>query len=90
MYSYGDYETNYQRRFPPWDTLFCFVFYHKITLFKKKYDIKLITSISMYHLKPLVSLGRFIIKNCNPNTHIALRTDTVQTLCITIFHRIIL
>ena len=35
--------------------------YHKITLFEKKYDIKLINLISMYHLKPLVSLGRFII-----------------------------
>ena len=30
--------------------------YHKITLFEKKYGIKLITLISMYHLKPLVSL----------------------------------
>ena len=36
--------------------------YHKITLFEKKYDIKLITLISMYHLKPLVSLGRLIKK----------------------------
>ena len=34
--------------------------YHKITLFEKKYDIKLIALISMYHLKPLVILGRFI------------------------------
>ena len=34
--------------------------YHKITLFEKKYDIKLITLISMYHLKLLVSLDRFI------------------------------
>ena len=34
--------------------------YHKITSFEKKYDIKLIALISMYHLKPLVSLGRFI------------------------------
>ena len=30
--------------------------YHKITLFENKYGIKLITLISMYHLKPLVSL----------------------------------
>ena len=28
---------------------------HKITSFENKYGIKLITSISMYHLKPLVS-----------------------------------
>ena len=34
--------------------------YLKITLFKKEYDIKLITLMSMYHLKPLVSLGKFI------------------------------
>ena len=34
--------------------------YHKITLFEKKYDIKLMTLISMYHLKPFVSLDRFI------------------------------
>ena len=27
--------------------------YHKITLFEKKNDIKLISLISMYHLKPL-------------------------------------
>ena len=32
---------------------------HKTTLFEKKYDIKLITLISMYHLKPIVRLGRF-------------------------------
>ena len=31
-------------------------FYHKITLFENIYGIKLITLISMYHLKPLVSL----------------------------------
>ena len=34
--------------------------YHKITLFEKKYNIKLMASISMYHLKPLLSLDRFI------------------------------
>ena len=33
---------------------------HKITLFDKKYDIRLVTLISMSHLKPLVSLVRFI------------------------------
>ena len=32
----------------------------QITLFEKKYDIKFFTSISMYDLKPLVSLDRFI------------------------------
>ena len=32
--------------------MFFFSFsYHKITLFEKKYDIKLIILISMYHLK---------------------------------------
>ena len=30
--------------------------YHKITLFENKCGIKLITLISMHHLKPLVSL----------------------------------
>ena len=30
--------------------------YHKIILFESKYDIKLITLISMFHLKPLVRL----------------------------------
>ena len=55
MYNYGDHEVNYQRKFPPWDGFFSFP-YHKITLFEKKYDIKLITLISTYHLKPLVSL----------------------------------
>ena len=34
--------------------------YHKMTLFEKKYDIKLITLISIHYLKPLVSLDRFI------------------------------
>ena len=61
MYNYGDHEINYQRRFPQWDGFFSFS-YHKITLFEKKYDIKLITLISMYHLKLLVSLDRFIKK----------------------------
>ena len=40
-------------------TVFFSFSYHKITLSEKKYDIKLITLISMYHLKPLVSLDRF-------------------------------
>ena len=30
--------------------------YHKTALFETKYEIKLITLMSMYHLKPLVSL----------------------------------
>ena len=62
MYNYGDHKTNYQGRFPPWDTFSCFffLFNQKITLFESKYDIKLIILISMYHLKPLASLGRFI------------------------------
>ena len=58
MYNYGDHEINHQR-FPQWDGFFSFS-YHKITLFEKKYDIKLITLISVYYLKPLVSLDRFI------------------------------
>ena len=56
LYSYGDNEINYQRRFPPWGMLTFSFSYHKITLFENKYGIKLITLISMYHLKPLVSL----------------------------------
>ena len=88
MYSYGDHEINYQRRFPQWDGLFSFS-YHKITLFEKKYDIKLITGISMYHLKSFVSLDRFI-KNQNADVQIVLCTDTVQTLCITTLNIIIL
>ena len=88
MYSYGDYEINYQRRFPQWNGLFSFS-YHKIKLFEKKYDIKIITFISMYHLKSFVSLDR-IIKNQNADLQIALCTDTVQTLCITTLNRIIL
>ena len=59
MYNYGDHEINYQRRFPQWDGFFS-LFYHKITLFEKKYDIELITLIYMYHLKRPVSLDRFI------------------------------
>ena len=59
VYNYEDHEINYQRIFPLWDGFSSFSYY-KITLFKKKYDIKLITLISMYHLKPLVSLDRFI------------------------------
>ena len=40
--------------------LFSF-FYHKIMLLEKKYEIiRLITLISMFRLKALVSLGRFI------------------------------
>ena len=70
----------------------CYLFsfsYHKITLFEKKYDIKLITLISMYNLKPLVSLGSFI-RNKNADAQIALCIETVQILCITTFHRKIL
>ena len=43
--------------------LFSF-FYNKITLFEKKYVIKLITLISMYHLKPLVSLQVHLTSKC--------------------------
>ena len=51
MYNYGDHEINY--RFP----------ITKSHYLKKNYDInKLITLISMYHLKLLVSLDRFIKK----------------------------
>ena len=88
MYSYEAHEINYQRRFPPWDAFFSSS-YHKITSFEKKYDNKLITLIFMYHLKPLVSLDRFI-KNKNADVQIALCTDTVQIFCITASHKIIL
>ena len=54
---------------------------HKITLFEKKYDIKVITLISMYHLKPLVSSSRFI-KNYSADAQTALCIETVQILCI--------
>ena len=60
MYNYGDYEINYQRRFPPWDGVIFPVFLSQNHIIWKKYDIKLINLISMYHLKPLVSLDRFI------------------------------
>ena len=89
MYDYGDNEINYQRRFPLQDRFFSSFSHHKITLFEKKYDIKLITLISMHHLKPLVSLDMFI-KNQNADVQIALCTDTVQILSITTLHRIIL
>ena len=56
MHSYGDNEINYQRRIPPWYMLMFSFSYHKITLFENKYGIKLSTLISLYHLKPLVSL----------------------------------
>ena len=59
--------------------------YHKITLFEKNYDIKLITLISMCHLKPLVSMGRFI-KNRNVDAQIVHCIETVQILCITTFN----
>ena len=85
MYNYGDHEINNQRRFPQWDGFFSFS-YHKITLFEKKYDIKF--NNFNFHV-PLVSLDRFI-KNDNADVQIALCTDTVQTLCITTLHRIIL
>ena len=60
MYNYGNHEFNYQSWLWRWDTLFLLFSCHGITLFEKKYDIKLIILISMYHLKPLVSLSRFI------------------------------
>ena len=41
-------------------TVFFLVFLSQNHIFLKKYDFKLITLISMYHLKPLVSLDRFI------------------------------
>ena len=60
--------------------------YHEITLLKSKYDIKLMTLIYMYHLKPSVNLGRFI-KNKNADAQIAICIETVQILCITTFDR---
>ena len=50
MYNYGDHEINYKEDFHR-RTHYLFSFsYHKITLFEKKYDIKLNTLISMYLL----------------------------------------
>ena len=53
------------------------------TLFEKKYVTKLFTLTSMYHLKPRMSLGRFI-KNQNADAQIDLGIDTAV---ITTFHR---
>ena len=47
-----------QQKFPPWKGFSCFS-YHKITLFKNKYGIEVITLISMYHLN-LLWACRFI------------------------------
>ena len=58
--------------------------HHKITLFENKYDIKLITLISMYHLKPLVSLQ--VKLNLNADVQIASCIDTFQILFIATFH----
>ena len=46
----------------------CFLFSfscHKITLFEKKYVIKLITLAPMHHLKPLVSLQVHLKAHCH-------------------------
>ena len=64
-----------------------FVFYNKITLFEKKYDTKLITLISMHHLKPLVSLSRFI-KNQNVDAQIALHYTCLSILLATFNYRV--
>ena len=58
--------------------------YHKITLFENKYDIKLITLISMYHLKPLVCLQ--VQLKFNADVQIASCIDTFQILFTTTFH----
>ena len=58
-----------------WTVLFSFS-YDKIALFEKKYDIKFVTLIPMYHVKPLVSLDKFN-KNQNADVQIALCTETV-------------
>ena len=88
-YNYGDHKINYQSDFHCGTRYFFSCSYKKITLFEKKYDFKLITLISMYHLKPFVSLGRFI-KNQNADVQIALCSDTVQTLSIATLQRKIL
>ena len=86
MHNYGHHKINYQKRFPSWDGFFSGFLAAKII--GKEIWHKLITLISMYHLKPLVSLDRFI-KNWNADVQIAVCTDTVIILCITILHRII-
>ena len=40
-----------------WDMLTFLFFYNKITLLENKYDIKLITLISMYHFKTSCELA---------------------------------
>ena len=60
--------------------------YHKITLFENKYGIKLITLISMYHLKPLVSLQVQLKLKWIADVQIASCIDTFQILFITTFH----
>ena len=83
MYNYGDHEIDCH------GTVFFSFSYNKIILFEKKHDMKLINLISMYHLKPLVSLDRFI-KNQNADVQIARCTDSVQIRCITTLLGIIL
>ena len=62
---FGDHEINYQRRFPQWDGLFLFSC-HKITLFEKKYEIKLITF--QVPFKTSCELGHFIEKTLRITT----------------------
>ena len=69
----------------------CYLFsfsYHKITLFENKYVIKLITLISMYHLKPFVSLQVHL--KLNADLQISSCIDTFHILFITTFHKKIL
>ena len=64
MYNSGDHELTIKEDFHH-GTCYLFSFsYHKITLSEKKYVIKLITLISMYHLKPLVSLQAHLKLKC--------------------------
>ena len=84
MYNYGDDEINYQR-FPLWAMLSFWFSYHKITLFEKKYVIKLITLISMYHLKLPLSLQ--VQLKLKSDVQIVSCTDTYRILFITALHR---
>ena len=82
MYNYGDHEINYQRRFPSWNTLMFLVFSSQ-NQNKKKYIIKLITSIFMYHLKHLVSLAGSLKIKCRYRNHCSdLFMEKLLTVCV--------
>ena len=60
--------------------------YHNITLFEKKYDIKLTTLVSMYHLKSLMSFGRSLKIKMQTQKLLFVLTLLRSILRITTFH----